>query len=239
MDAVINLMNMETDDRYINLTDRGDMALMRETSYGNEEAFMVLLDRYLELVSRTSFRILCDREDSESVTVKVLVSLWNDVLDYDDRYTLAEWLLRKTCVYCRVRITRRRILRIFGVTTDLFVRASPKVEDHDDYVVKKAWELFCRASLQMTPLQSAAYVLCSLEGLEISEAARIIGLSDSRISRALHRASDKIRGELRHWGKGEDYDKFTGFLRKVDESLTDRQHLISEIIGRLNILHEK
>lgn len=213
------------------------MALLRETSYGNDEAFMVLLDRYLELVSRTSFRILCDREDSEAVTVKVFVSLWNDVLDYDDRFTLSEWLLRKTCIYCRIRIMRRRILRIFGVSTDLFVRASPKVEDHDDYVVKKAWELFCRASLQMTPLQSVAYALCRLEGLEVNDTARITGLSNFRISLALQCASDKIRVELKHFGKDEDYERFTGFLRKVAESLTDRKHLVSEIRGQLNILH--
>lgn len=230
---------METDDRLISLADRGDMALMRETSYGNDEAFMVLLDRYLELVSRTSFRILCDREDSESVTVKVFVSLWNDVLDYDDRYSLSEWLLRKTCIYCRIRIMRRRILRIFGVTTDLFVRASPKVDDHDDFVVKKAWELFCRASLQMTPLQSAAYALCALEGLEVSEVSKITGLSHFRISIALQRASDKIRAELKHLGKDDDYERFTGFLRKVAESLTDRKRLVSEICSRLNVLHGK
>lgn len=214
---------------------KDDIILMKDVSFGNETAFKVLVERYINIVSRTSFRVLCDREDSEAVTVRVFVSLWNDVLEYDDRFTLEEWLLRKTVIYSRLRIMRRRVLRIFGVTTDLFVRAAPKVEDHDDYVVKQAWELFCRASAHMTPLQNAAYALCALEGMATDKAARIIGLSHLRVSIALQRASDKIREELKHLGKEEDYYRFTNFLQKVAESLTDEKRLMSLISSELDM----
>lgn len=229
---------MTTGDKSGGMAGRGDMSLMKAVARGSQEAFMALLDRYVELVSRTSFRILCDREDSEAVTVKVFTSLWKDVLEYDDRFTLSQWLLRKTYLYSRVRIVRRRLLRIFGVSTDLFVRASPKVEDHDDFIVKKAWELFCRASLQMTSLQSAAYALCALEGMETREVARITGHADFRISIALQHAYDRIRDELKYLDKDDDYERFTGFLRKVAESLTDRRHIMAEVRAKLNISDE-
>ena len=115
---------MDPLDRYARLKDRSDIALIKDVSYGNMEAFDELMNRYLDLVSRTSFRILCDRRDSEHVTVSVFLSLWHEVLDYDDRFTVGEWLLRKTCINARLRIMRRRILRIFGVINDVFVNVS-------------------------------------------------------------------------------------------------------------------
>ena len=60
---------------YERFSGHGDMALLKEVSRGNEAAFAVLLDRYMEVVSRNAFRIMCDREDSEAVTRKVFISL--------------------------------------------------------------------------------------------------------------------------------------------------------------------
>ena len=93
---------MEYSEQYAMMADRGDMTLMRDVSDGNAESFKELMNRYLDMVSRTSFRILCDRTDSEFVTEKVFVTLWNDVLEYDDSLTVGEWLLRLTYRECRI-----------------------------------------------------------------------------------------------------------------------------------------
>lgn len=212
---------MCTIDEYAQLEARSDIALLKDIAAGNPDALSVVMDRYLAIVSRTSFRILCDRADSEYVTAKVFYSLWNDVLDYDDRFTLEEWLLRKTCFYSRIRITRRRILRVFGFTNDLFVNTPPTADDEDDYLTKQAWELYCRATADMTPLQSACYALCVLDGLPEEIVAKITGMTRFRIGVALKRAKDKVRNQLSHYNKKDDFEKYNGFLRKVAFSLTD------------------
>lgn len=203
---------------------------MKNVAYGSMEAFEELMDRYLGLVSRTSFRILCDRRDSEYVTARVFVDLWYDVLDYDDGFTVAEWLLRKTCYYSAARIIRRRILRIFGVVNDVFVQVTPKVEDEDDYVTKQAWELHCRASSHMTALQSAVYAMCILDGIPKESVARITGMTGFRISLALGRAEDKVRSQLRNYDRVNDYARYNTFLRKVADALTDMDKLKKMII---------
>lgn len=220
-------------EEYENLSSSSDIELIKEISYGNFKALSVVLDRYLDLVSRTSFRILCDREGSESVTVNVFVSLWHDVMTYDDRMTLQEWLLRKTCLLSRARITRRKILRIFGVMTDVFVVASPKVEDADDYVVKQAWELYCRAASHMTPSQTAVFALRRLERIPADSVSVITGLGRPAISRDLLHAEDKIRYELARFGKDDDYERYKGFLRKVGESLVDHESLRRRVFDSL------
>lgn len=217
-------------DEYMHLDELGDISLLKDVARGRKDAFMVLIDRYVELVSRISFRILCDREDSEAVTVKVFGSLWHDVLDFDDRYSLREWIIRKTCVQCRMRIVRRRCLRVFGVRTDVFVEASPKVWNEDDFVTKQAWELYCRASSHMTPLQSVVYTLCELEDMLQEDVSRLLGLTHFRISLAFQRGVEKVRSELGHFHKENDYDRYVGFLKKVAESLTDKEKLTNSIL---------
>ena len=53
-----------------------DMPLLKQIHRGSEKAFEELMDKFMPLISRTSFRILCDRSDSEYVTEKVFVDLW-------------------------------------------------------------------------------------------------------------------------------------------------------------------
>lgn len=220
-------------EEYTRLSQHGDMALLKEISRGNETAFSILLDRYVELVSRNTFRIMCDRDDSEAVTRRVFASLWGDVFDYDDRFLLSEWLLRKTCLYCRIRMTRRRILRLFGVSTDVFVQASPRVDDQEDYVTKQAWEIYCRASSHLTPLQIASYALCELEGIRNDRVALITGLPQFRISLALQRGEEKVRHELEKYSREDDYERYAVFLRKVAEGMTDYEELKKSIMKEM------
>ena len=223
-------MKMDDSERYARLGERSDMALMKDVSYGNMDAFEELMDRYLNIVSKTSFRILCDRRDSEYVTARVFQSLWNDVLEYDDRFTVGEWLLRRTCFFARIRIMRRRILRIFGIQNDVFVNVSPKAENEDDYVTKQAWELHCRAVAHMTPLQSAVYAMCVLEDIPEESVALITGLTRFRIGLALERAEEKVKARLKDYGREGEYEKYNGFLRKVADSMTDMRKLKKMII---------
>jgi DNA-directed RNA polymerase specialized sigma24 family protein len=224
---------MHENDRYNVLRESSDFNLLKETSCGNACAFEFLMDRYLDIVSSTSFRIMCDRENSEYVTEEVFVSVWNEALDYDDSYTVKEWILRKTCSLCMKRIYRRMLLRIFGVQTDVFVQASPEVDDVDGYLTKLAWELYCRATTHMSPLQCISYALCSMEDIPVPEASYIVRRPVFMISMAHESAKEKVINELVHYGREADYDRYLRFLRRVAESLTDRSRLISNISRRV------
>lgn len=228
-------LGMEDSDTYIRLEERSDTALMKDIACGRKEALIVLMDRYIDLISRTAYRVLCEREGSEAVTVTVFLDLWKDVMKFDDRFTMKEWLLRKTLYLARMRVMRRRLLRIAGVKGDLFVQASPKVENEDDYVTKQAWELYCRATTHMTPLQTAVYTLCELEDMLQEDVSHILGLTHFRISLAYQRAMNTVMNELRHYGRDKDYVRYVGFLKKVAESLTDREKLEKYILEQVEI----
>ena len=167
---------MDNNDTFISLSDRGDMALLRDVAAGREDAFIEILNRYLPLISRTTFRILCDRNDSETVAKQVFIYLWHNFDQYDDRFTLEEWLLRRTFYLSRLRISWRRILHFFGKRPALFAVSKPKAENTDDYITTQAWELFCRTSLKMTPVQRVVFTFVDLEQLGQEKTAYVTGL---------------------------------------------------------------
>lgn len=208
-----------------------DMPLLKQMHRGSEKAFEALMDKYLSLISHTSFRILCDRADSEAVTEKVFVQLWRDVMSYDDRFTLAEWLLRRTCIYSRLRISRRRLLSFTGVRPDLFALSKPKVDHIDDYLTTMAWEVFCRASSKMTPVQRIVFSLVVLEQLPDYKVAEITGLFNYRVNIALSRAQCKIQAELKRFGRTGDYDSYIGFVRRISDSLIDPDRIRKEVMA--------
>ena len=216
---------MDNNDTYIRLADRGDMALLRDIAAGREDAFMEMMNRYLPLISRTTFRILCDRNDSEAVAKQVFIYLWHNFDQYDDRFTLEEWLLRRTFYLSRLMISRRRILHVFGKRPALFAVSKPKAENTDDYITTQAWELFCRTSLKMTPVQRVIFTFVDLEQLSPDKVAYITGLFRYRVRIAEERAAKKLKDELDGYGKANDYEAYIGFMRKVSDSLTDLELL--------------
>lgn len=202
----------------------------RKTSFmQSERNFRHLMSAYIGLVSRTSFRILCDRKDSDHVTVQVFTFMWKAYADGRSGMSVRDWLLRYTCLLSRLKITARRVMYIAGKHPDLFVSSRPRVEDYDDYLTAQAWEVFCRASTAMTPVQRIVFVLVSLEGLDVRKVAAITGLFRFRVRLAYARAIVRVRQELRRFGKEGDYERFVGFMRKVSDGLEDLDALESEV----------
>ena len=66
-----------------------DAALMGAVAVGRQDALSVVLDRYMPMVSRVSYRILCDRCDSEDVTQEVFIKVWRNSSGFDGRYSLS------------------------------------------------------------------------------------------------------------------------------------------------------
>ena len=173
------------------------------------------MDRYVDLVARTSFRILCDRSDSELVTRQVFDSLVRKGSESFDGTTPARWYLARTVRLCRKRFWHNSLTGIWGNRTTLYVQAAPKVDDVDDYITTQAWEIYCRASDGLTINQRVVYVLREIEGLSEDEVMEVAGLWRSTVRLALEIARENIRYELSKFGKVAEYDAYVGFLRRV------------------------
>lgn len=177
----------------------------------------VMVETYRDLVFQTAFRIMCDRPDAESVVTKVFgyAERNGDVYVALPSEEMENMLIRRTCLYSRVKIFRRRLGWLLGEQRPVFVRAVPEVADQDDYTVKQAWQLYCRACFKMTPLQIIVYALSELDCLTVERTASVLGLTTFRVSLALSRAIKVVRNELSLYGSEGQYHAYVAFIRQV------------------------
>ena len=180
-----------------------------------------IISRYLASVSRISYRILCDRMDSESVTLALFTMIWNDPQSFNGTIPIDHMVVRRTCSLCRHRLLRRKFLRLFSINPEVYISAVPVVPGAEDFISRQAWTLYCRAVESYSDRQRVVFSLCELEGYTIGQVAEIIGIGVSRVDKDLEDARNKLRDELDYFGRMNDYSLYIGFLRKVRDQLTD------------------
>ena len=189
-------------DGHMKLDLSGDAYLMREVALGRSAALKIIMDRYMSMVSRTSYRILCDRSESEDVTQEVFIKVWRNAASYDERYSVLTWLYRITCNLCFDRLRRRRFMDLFSIRPSVYESSAPAaMSPEEDFITKETWAIFCRASQGLSPKQRTVFTLRDLEGLSTEKVASITGMTADQIKSNLHIARKKIRQELERYGK--------------------------------------
>lgn len=210
-----------------------DRELIKGVMHGSVPALKRLAGKYIPLVSRTSYRIMCDRSDSEYVTREVFVSLWHDPRSFMFKDDLSHEMLKRTCRMCRRRLLRRKLYMMFSVHPDVFVISSPAVQSAEEYMARQVWEVFCRASLNCTDRQRIVYSLHELEGVPLSDAADAGYYLPFTVEEALGEARSRVKEELGRYGRIGDYEAYVKYLRRVDNQLTDKSRLLNIIMQEL------
>ena len=114
-----------------------------------------------------------------------------------------------------IKLLQRRLFWLFGEQRPVFVRAIPEMEHQDDYIVKQAWQLYCRACFKMTPIQIIVYALSELECMSIERTASILRITAFRVRMALSRSVMSVRRELSLYGSERQYHAYVAFIRQV------------------------
>ena len=193
---------MNLTNGHMKLVQADDASLIREVALGRQEALKVIMDRYMSMVSRTAYRILCDRPDSEGITRQVFMKVWRNASSYDGRYNVSTWLYRITCNLCFDRLHRRRILELFSIRPSVYESSAPAaMSPEEDFITKETWAIFCRASKELSPKQRTVFTLYDLEGLSSEDVNSITGMTADQIKDNLYIAREKIRQELERYGK--------------------------------------
>ena len=176
------------------------------------------MDRYVDAVSRTAFRILCDHSDSEYVTGMVLEILRKADPEYESHQVPLMWLMRQTLRFSKKRHRHNRLMHFLGKHQKLYVQTAPKVDDVDDYITTQAWEIYCRTCEDLTFDQRAVYVLREIEELSEEDVMLVTGFWKGTMRMYLELARMKVKHELKKFGKVAEYEAYIGFLKRVEDS---------------------
>lgn len=193
---------MEGRNLQIDLGKRNDDTLMKAVALGHHDALRLLMDRYMPMVSRTAYRILCDREESLYVSQEVFLKVWQKASRFDERHSVATWLYRITSNISAGLLRRRRIRNVFLPQSSVYeMSARTAMPPEEDYMTKETWDIFCRASEKLSLKQRLVYALRELEELPPSMVSEITDMTSDQIKNNLSAARRKLKAELQKYGK--------------------------------------
>ncbi len=179
-----------------------DSALIKAVALGSPDAMEILMDRYLPMVSRVSYRILCDISESEEVTKEVFMKVWRSAGEYDFRRGVSIWICRIIYNLCYIHLRRQRFLDLFTKHPSVYETSAPQpLSPDEDYNTKETWAIYCRASRFLTIRQASVFVFRELEELSTEDVSEIMNMRSDRIRDNLLTAREKIKQELARYGK--------------------------------------
>ncbi len=195
--------DMNSTNGYVNIWESSDdSSLMKEIAVGSPEAMEILMDRYLPMVSRITYRILCDIPESEAVTKEVFLKVWRSAGEYDFRRGVSIWICRIIYNLCYIHLRRQRFLDLLSIRQSVYETSAPQpISPEEDFIAKETWEIYCRASHRLTAGQRAVFVFMELEELPTDQVVDILGMRSDHIRDNLLEVRNKIKQELAKYGK--------------------------------------
>ena len=72
-----------TDKMIDDLSDQEDTQLATLTKAGNEEAFRSLFDKHYNWVYSKTYRMLCNHQDTEEISLDIFMKVWQKIGKWD------------------------------------------------------------------------------------------------------------------------------------------------------------
>jgi RNA polymerase sigma-70 factor (ECF subfamily) len=178
-----------------------ELAEVRAIASGDETAFARLIDREGPRLLRFSQGILGNLDEAEDVVQETLAGLWQNAPRWRPEARIGTWL--HTVCYNRSidRLRRRR-----NFVAESALDEVPDAGDlADGALLKGEAERSVRAALERLPArQRSAVLLFHFEDRSQSEAARIMGVTETAFESLLARARRQMRAWLTAPGGGDD-----------------------------------
>lgn len=174
-------------------TTSDDMALLRQIANGNEQALVLLHQRYVNAVYSMALHILGDRFLAEEVTQDIFLKIWQKGYRYDPgRGRFGTWLLSVTrfAAIDRLRSEQRRM------ASDTLDRDEIAQDVRAYQVEQSAWERgqHLRLLLQRLPAEQRNLIeLAYFGGLSHQDLAEYLGLPIGTVKSRLRLGLQKLR----------------------------------------------
>jgi RNA polymerase sigma-70 factor (ECF subfamily) len=177
-------------------TDLADEELVRRVRAGDGWAREALFRKHVDVMFRTSLRLLGQRADAEDVVQDSFCEAFRDIAGLREPGALRVWLLRIAVHRCHKLFRRRKLLRVLGLArgpeetlTELALPESGS---------ETRLELLCvdRALGRVSASARMAWLLRYVEGHSLLEVAELVGCSLATVKRRITEAARAVEAEL-------------------------------------------
>ena len=170
-----------------------ELAEVRAIGAGDESAFARIIDRQAPRLLRFAQGILGSLDEAEDVVQETLLGLWENAARWRPDARIGTWLHTVCYNRCIDRLRRRRDFAGEGALDEL---ADPS-ELADGALLKGETARSVREAVDRLPVrQRSAVLLFHFEELSQSDAARVMGVSETAFESLLARARRQMRAWL-------------------------------------------
>lgn len=179
-----------------------DRTLTARLVAGDHSAVTEVFDRYAPLLHRVARRWTGHEQDAEDVVSATFLTVWQRRQDaHTVEGSLRPWLLTIATNLARnaLRARRRRTLGLIRLTGQDCQHVAPTPQDRVlDQMDAERDAAVVSAGIERLPRRERdVAVLCLLEGLQIREAAHVLGVAEGTVRSRLFRARTSLKALLR------------------------------------------
>lgn len=185
-----------------------DEVLIRRCQDQDTEAFRWLIERYQSRVFSYVRRMLNSREECEDVTLEVFVRAYRGIKRFDNRASMATWLLTIATNLCVDR-ARRRKRRVESVSLEAFdagrrPEPSDRTWDPGAHAAVSDLSFALEAAIVTLPnIHRTVILLHDVEGLDYRDIAEILDVPVGTVKSRLFLARRRLRRALDPYLNGE------------------------------------
>ena len=169
---------------------------------GDEEAFVVLAERYHGRVWATASRFARSRAELEDLVQDLFVKIWKGLPTFRDKSPFEHWLMRVTVRGCYDFLRKNRKRRESEVlAADVFESANT-IGGADDsrQTQNEASEIVALLMDKLDPKDRTVITLLELEEKSVRETAELTGWSESNVKVRAYRARKKMKAIFERLG---------------------------------------
>jgi RNA polymerase sigma-70 factor (ECF subfamily) len=172
-------------------------ALVRRCQAGDREAFRMLVEQHKQILFGTAYLMMRDRGLAEDALQEAVVKIWQCLPSLRRHSSLKAWLLRIVVNEVKQQLRKRQV-PILPLEEAPEPAGNPD-ETGEAMVLRLEEYRYLRQALgTLPPEQQETIVLRYYSGMTVPEIAAVMGQREgtikSRLSRALERLGDVLRG---------------------------------------------
>ena len=181
-----------------------DSEIIRRLKGGDKAAFRCVVENCQQMVYSLSVKMLADTEEARDAVQDTFIKVWQNIANYDERYSLTTWIYT---IAARICLDRLKSFSGRMQTTDdaeVFERIADD-PDPERRLLASEWVSVIRVmASELSEKQRLVFTLSQLEDLDTAEIMEITGLDADQIKSNLYAAKKNIRERLIKMGYGKD-----------------------------------
>ena len=177
-----------------------DKELVEALLSHNEAAFELLVKQYQQVVVRTAFAYLKDKDEAEDLAQEVFISVFENISKFRGDANLKTWICR-ICINKSINELRKQKWKnTFQRIENAFGRNNLEIEDSTTPFTsiekQQQEEAIDKAMSKLPDNQRTAFILHKYDEMSQQEIADVMNISVSAVESLVHRAKQRLQQQL-------------------------------------------